>query len=70
MGFEDEIKIDSKLLDEMRALAVLNNIERPRVALPITVRNPYYPNTGNMDLFNFREVYHISSEYLSICLSI
>ena len=27
MGFDDEIKIDPKLLDEMRALAVLNNIE-------------------------------------------
>ena len=27
MGFDDEIEIDPKLLDEMRALAVLNNIE-------------------------------------------
>ena len=27
MGFDDEIKIDPKLMDEMRALAVLNNIE-------------------------------------------
>ena len=35
---------------------VLNNNERPRVALPITVRNPYYPNTGNMDLFNFKKI--------------
>ncbi len=35
---------------------VLNNFDSPRVALPITVRNPYYPNTGNMDLFNFRKI--------------
>ena len=27
MAFDDEIKIDPKLLDEMRSLALLNNIE-------------------------------------------
>ena len=27
MGFDDTIEIDSKLLDDIRSLAVLNNIE-------------------------------------------
>ena len=35
---------------------VKNEIDKPRVALPITVRNPYYPNTGNLDLFNFKKI--------------
>lgn len=35
---------------------VKNGLDIPRVALPITVKNPYYPNTGNMDLFNFKKI--------------
>tara|TARA_B100000686_G_scaffold355016_1_gene469090 strand:+ start:15166 stop:15987 length:822 start_codon:yes stop_codon:yes gene_type:complete len=35
---------------------VKNKLDEPRIAFPITVRNPYYPNTGNMDLFNFRKL--------------
>ena len=35
---------------------VKNNHKEPRIALPITVRNFYYPNTGNLDLFNFKKL--------------
>jgi len=35
---------------------VKNKIDQPRIALPITIRNPYYPNTGNLDLFNFKKI--------------
>ena len=35
---------------------VKNKIDKPRVALPITVRNPYYPNTGNSDIMNFKKI--------------
>ena len=35
---------------------VKNNHEDPRIALPITVRNFYHPNTGNSNLFNFKKL--------------
>jgi len=35
---------------------VKNEIEIPRIALPIQIRNPYYPNTGNSDLINFKKI--------------
>ena len=35
---------------------VKNNHNEPRIALPIGVRNFYYPNTGNLDLFNFKKL--------------
>ena len=35
---------------------VKNNHEDPRIALPITVRNFYHPNTGNSNLFNYKKL--------------
>ena len=35
---------------------VRNNHDQPRIALPVVVRNFYYPNTGNSDIKNFRKL--------------
>lgn len=35
---------------------LINNVKEPRIALPITLRNFYHPNTNNMDLFNFKKI--------------
>ena len=34
---------------------VWNKHKNLRIALPVLVRNFYYPNTGNLDLFNFKK---------------
>ena len=35
---------------------VRNNHDQPRIVLSLTVRNFYYPNTGNSDIKNFRKL--------------
>ena len=35
---------------------VKNEHIQPRIALPLTIRNFYYPNTGNLDLSNFKKL--------------
>ena len=35
---------------------VKNKHNEPRIALPLTIRNPYYPNTGNSDITNFKKI--------------
>jgi hypothetical protein len=35
---------------------IKNESKNIRIALPITVKNTYYPNTNNSDLFNFRKI--------------
>lgn len=33
-----------------------NNHSKPRIAIPVVVRNFYYPNTNNIDLLEFRKL--------------
>ncbi len=35
---------------------IKNNSNNIRIALPITVRNSYYPKTNNSDIFNFKKI--------------
>ena len=35
---------------------IVNTHDQPRIALPVTIRNFYHPNTVNLDLFNFKKL--------------
>ena len=55
-----ELKIEEGSVAVMSALtlhkSMINKHQIPRIAIPITVRNFYYPRTGNNDLFNFKKL--------------
>tara|TARA_B100001540_G_C15759100_1_gene620818 strand:+ start:253 stop:1056 length:804 start_codon:yes stop_codon:yes gene_type:complete len=56
----ENLKINNGSVAILSALTlhstIKNNHKDIRIALPITVRNFYYPNKGNSDLFNFKKI--------------